>query len=126
MLDYLRTAPSPLGENPIPYTPTSIKTLLQRLRPYNLTKAEVLMIMNHRPTTVAALNTIVEELEQRFEDEAMQEEMVAIIIEVLGSPDASAEAEKMTKTAKDARDAKEKEIEESQQNEEEMEVDSWL
>jgi hypothetical protein len=121
MLDYLRTAPSPLGETPIPYTPNSIKTLLQRLRPYNLTKAEVLMIMNHRPTTVAALNTIVEELEQRFEDEAMQEEMVAIIIEVLGSPDASAEAEKMTKTAKDAR---EKRTEELHENGEGMEVDS--
>jgi len=91
--EYLRTnhLHSPLGSNPIPYTDTTIRTLLERLRPYDLTKAEFIMIMNLRPKHVAALHTVIEEMEERFPDEATQQEIVEIILEVLGSPDDRAE-----------------------------------
>ncbi|KAI9746026.1 MAG: hypothetical protein M1818_000707 [Claussenomyces sp. TS43310] len=105
LLDYLRKAPSPLGERPVPYNSNTIRTLLSRLRIYDLTKAEVLMILNHRPTKVAALNTIVEELEQRFPQHSDQIDIVQIIVEVLGSPDQEAELQAMTDAAKDARQA---------------------
>lgn len=42
------------------------------------------MILNLRPASVAALNTVIEEMPERF-DENQQEEMVNIIAEVLGS-----------------------------------------
>jgi len=61
------------------------------------------MIMNLRPTQIAALNTVVEELEQRFPDEAVQQEIVDTITDVLGSPDGEAERQAMTDSAKDAR-----------------------
>jgi uncharacterized membrane-anchored protein YjiN (DUF445 family) len=46
------------------------------------------MILNLRPASVAALNTVIEEMAERFSDE-QQEEMVAIISEVLGQFDAA-------------------------------------
>lgn len=46
------------------------------------------MILNLRPASVAALNTVIEEMAERFNDE-QQEEMVNIILEVLGQFDAS-------------------------------------
>jgi hypothetical protein len=44
------------------------------------------MILNHRPAKPENLNTMVQELEQRFTDEE-QLEIVQIIAEVLGKPD---------------------------------------
>jgi hypothetical protein len=41
------------------------------------------MILNLRPATTAALNTVLEDMTDRYTDE-QQEEMVAIIAEVLG------------------------------------------
>jgi hypothetical protein len=52
------------------------------------------MIINLRPTNVINLNTLVEELEVRFSDE-QQEEIVAIIVEVLGKSDWQAEKQAM-------------------------------
>lgn len=49
------------------------------------------MILNLRPASVAALNTVIEEMAERFSDE-QQEGMVNIILEVLGQFDASANA----------------------------------
>lgn len=49
------------------------------------------MILNLRPASVAALNTVIEEMAERFNDE-QQEEMVNIILEVLGQFEASANA----------------------------------
>lgn len=46
------------------------------------------MILNLRPASVAALNTVIEEMAERFSDE-QQEEMVNIILEVLGQFEAS-------------------------------------
>jgi hypothetical protein len=48
------------------------------------------MIINLRPASVAALNTVVEEMSERF-DEEQQEAMVSIIAEVLGQFPASEE-----------------------------------
>lgn len=50
------------------------------------------MILNLRPASVAALNTVVEEMTERF-DETQQEEIVNIIAEVLGSFPQEAEQE---------------------------------
>lgn len=49
------------------------------------------MILNLRPASVAALNTVIEEMAERFNDE-QQEEMVNIILEILGQFEASANA----------------------------------
>lgn len=60
------------------------------------------MILNLRPASVAALNTVIEEMSERFSDE-QQEEMVAIILEVLGQfeaaqPDANGNADEATES----------------------------
>ncbi|KAJ4125472.1 hypothetical protein NW768_009091 [Fusarium equiseti] len=90
LLQYLRTNPGPLSQEPLPYTEGCISKLLERLRPYNLAKGEVVMIINLRPASVAALNTVVEDMSERF-DEEQQEAMVNIIAEVLGQFPASEE-----------------------------------
>jgi RNA polymerase Rpb4 len=48
-----------------------------------LTKAELLMIFNLHPQNLGLLDCVVEELDGRFPEE-QQEEMLAIITEVLG------------------------------------------
>lgn len=83
LLQYMRTNPNPLSQNPLTYTQDSISQLLERLRPYNLAKGEVVMLINLRPASVAALNTIIEDMTERF-DEEQQEAIVAAIAEVLG------------------------------------------
>lgn len=65
--------------------------LLERLRPYDLSKGEVVMILNLRPANVVALNVIVEDMADRF-DEAQQEELVTIITDVLGAFEPAEEA----------------------------------
>lgn len=83
ILQYFATRPGPLSQEPITYTPECIAQLLERLRPYDLTKAEIIMLFNHRPETIATLNTIVEDLEERFSAED-QEALIGIVIDVLG------------------------------------------
>ncbi|KAJ3472259.1 hypothetical protein NLG97_g11144 [Lecanicillium saksenae] len=95
LLQYLRTAPSPLSQTPITYTPACIKTLIQRLQPFELSKGEVVMILNLRPCSVAALNTVLEDMGDRY-TETEQEQLVTIISEVLGQfdePEAQEEAD---------------------------------
>ncbi|KOS21838.1 DNA-directed RNA polymerase III subunit rpc9 [Escovopsis weberi] len=94
LIQYLQTHPSPLSQAPPAYTPKSIAQLLARLAPYELSKGEVVMIVNLRPASVAALNTVIEDMGERFGDEE-QEQMVAIVAEVLGEfpPGAGAGAE---------------------------------
>jgi hypothetical protein len=77
------------------------------------------MIMNLRPTKPENLNTIIEEMEGRFDDD-QQMAIVAAIAEVLGKPDGEAERQAMTDNAKEAR--KEKSDMESKQ-EEVMDID---
>ncbi|PNP40416.1 hypothetical protein TGAM01_v205006 [Trichoderma gamsii] len=91
LIQYLQSYPNPLSQKPSAYTPNCISQLLERLSPYELSKGEVVMILNLRPASVAALNTVIEEMAERFNDE-QQEEMVNIILEVLGQFEASANA----------------------------------
>ncbi|KAI1424785.1 HRDC-like protein [Xylaria sp. FL1777] len=83
MLKYFETFPGPLSQKPLPYDVASIPVLLKRLQPYNITKGECIMIVNMRPTTSPALNAVLEEMEGRFDDQ-QQEEIINIIVEVLG------------------------------------------
>ena len=103
LLDYFHEAPSPLGSKPFPYNERTIRTLLERLRPWDFTKAEILMILNLRPTKPENLNTIVEEMEVRFPGDDLQFEIVGVIAEVLGKPDGEAERQAMSENAKEAR-----------------------
>jgi hypothetical protein len=103
LLDYFQEAPSPLGSKPFPYNESTIRTLLERLRPWDFTKAELLMIMNLRPTKPENLNTIVEEMEERFPGDELQLEIVREIASVLGRPDGVAETQAMANNAKAAR-----------------------
>lgn len=83
VIDQLRTQPDPLGQRPITYDATSIGRLVERLRDYDLTKGETIMIINLRPDNPAVLAACVEDAESRF-DEEKQHEILAIIEEVLG------------------------------------------
>ena len=60
------------------------------------------MVMNLRPSKPENLNTIVEEMEERFSDDT-QKEIVRVITEVLGKPDGEAERQAMSDNAKEAR-----------------------
>ncbi|CAG9979266.1 unnamed protein product [Clonostachys byssicola] len=91
-LDWLRLAPSPLSQTPTTYHADSIPTLLERLRPYDLTKGELIMILNLRPCSVPALNTTIEDMEVRFTED-QQMEILTIITEVLGQFDPPEETE---------------------------------
>jgi len=75
------------------------------------------MILNLRPTKPENLNTIVEEMEERFPGDELQNEIVGVIAEVLGRPDGEAERQAMTDNAKEARK------EQLDRQEENMEVD---
>lgn len=79
----MRTDPSPLSQQPVTYSPECIGQLVERLRPYDLSKGEIVMILNLRPASMAALNTIIEDRSDRFSED-QQEEMVNIVAEVLG------------------------------------------
>ncbi|KAG5944789.1 hypothetical protein E4U59_006882 [Claviceps monticola] len=83
LLQYLRTEPNPLSQQPLAYTPDCIAQLLEKLRPYELSKGEVVMLLNLRPASVAGLNTIIEDMSERFSEE-QQEDMVNIVTQVLG------------------------------------------
>jgi len=57
--------------------------LFKALAQYDLTKAELLMILNLRPQNSSVLDVVVEELDDRFSEET-QQEILAAITEVLG------------------------------------------
>ncbi|KAL7810973.1 RNA polymerase Rpb4 domain-containing protein [Trichoderma aethiopicum] len=101
LIQYLQSHPNPLSQKPSTYTPDCISRLLERLSPYELSKGEVVMILNLRPASVAALNTVIEEMAERFSDE-QQEEMVAIISDVLGQFPAGQGNENETSDAAEA------------------------
>jgi len=116
----LKEAPSPLGSVPFPYNENTIRELLEKLREFKFTKAEIIMIMNIRPTKPENLNTIIEEMEDRFPSDEQQMRIVSLIAEVLGMPDGKAEKQAMVDNA---RTRKEQEDQEAQELEE-MDVES--
>ena len=59
---------------------------MQRLKPYDLTKGELLMVLNLRPSDLGFLDCVVEECDERFTGE-QQQEIIGVIAEVLGEPE---------------------------------------
>ncbi|KAF4301488.1 hypothetical protein SLS57_001192 [Botryosphaeria dothidea] len=70
------------------YRSEAIRALYVKTREagFEIEKAEMLMIFNLRPKSLAELDTIMEELDSRY-DEAKQEELLAIVKECLGPLD---------------------------------------
>ncbi|TVY56221.1 DNA-directed RNA polymerase III subunit rpc9 [Lachnellula cervina] len=97
LLEYFREAPSPLACQPIPYNDGTIRTLLKELRRWEITKGEVIMMLNLRPTTLENLNSIIQEMEGRFGEED-QTGILDVITRVLGKPDGDAERQAMADT----------------------------
>ncbi|KAL2258140.1 hypothetical protein VTK26DRAFT_8676 [Humicola hyalothermophila] len=100
VMTYLKEKPSPLEkqEEKQSYNAAVIPRLLEQLReanlPSELTKGELLQILNLRPTSSALLSTAIEDMEERFtEDE--QNRIVDIIVGVLGRDDEPEGAEGM-------------------------------
>ncbi|MCJ1244803.1 hypothetical protein MMC30_002003 [Trapelia coarctata] len=87
LTDYL--SPSASEQSPLPpysppaYTPAKIKNLIVRLKGYNLTKAELLMITNLKPEDLGFLDCVVEECDLRFSAEE-QEEILRVVGECIG------------------------------------------
>lgn len=89
LMDYLRTPPSPLAP-PSKYTPNTIRELFTALRPYHLTKAELLMILNLRPQNVGVLDTIIEEMDDRFKN-GEEQDILRLVGDVLGRDEVNGE-----------------------------------
>ncbi|KAI1174535.1 HRDC-like protein [Nemania sp. FL0916] len=83
MLKYFDTSPNPLSQKPLKYDVDAIPVLLKKLRPYKISKGECIMVVNMRPSNTATLNAVLEDMENRFNEE-QQEAIINIIIEVLG------------------------------------------
>ncbi|KAH8670441.1 RNA polymerase Rpb4-domain-containing protein [Tricladium varicosporioides] len=102
VLDYLGEAPSPLGSDPFPYNERTISNLLKALRSWDITKGEMIMILNLRPTKPENLHVVVQQIEDRFSEED-QNRILKAISNVLGQPDGEAEREAVNENAKEAR-----------------------
>ena len=82
-------SPPPTSRSPIPryqnrpYSDAAVRALVAALRPYNLTKSEVLMVVNLRPEELGLLDCVVEECDERFTAER-QDEILKVIGDVLG------------------------------------------
>ncbi|KAK3170650.1 hypothetical protein OEA41_002732 [Lepraria neglecta] len=90
--------PPPDSRSPIPryqqphYSDQTIRTLVTRLQAFNLTKSEVLMVLNLRPQELTLLDCVVEECDERFTQER-QEEILRIVQEVLGGEENGVDGE---------------------------------
>jgi hypothetical protein len=65
------------------YSAPKISGLLRALEKFKLTKAELIMMVNLRPTELGLLDAVVEELDERF-DEGQQKEICALVGRWLG------------------------------------------
>jgi len=98
VVHYLTMKPGPLArqEETHDYKEDSILRLLEKIREAKfksqLVKAEVLAILNLRPTSLPILATAIEQMDDRFEEHE-QEKLVEIIIEVLGRDPPSEEGQ---------------------------------
>jgi hypothetical protein len=59
---------------------------MQAISGYSLEKGELLQIINERPTTVAELDCIIEEMDTRFSDEQGQEILAIVIAQLPPRP----------------------------------------
>ncbi|CAI8002800.1 DNA-directed RNA polymerase III subunit RPC9, partial [Geodia barretti] len=53
--------------------PTCIENFLKAIAPFNLTKAEKLQLVNLRPMSQVELQLIIEEIDERFSDNKIEE-----------------------------------------------------
>ncbi|KAI1376025.1 HRDC-like protein [Hypoxylon crocopeplum] len=83
VLQYFEAPPGPLSQKPLPYDASAIPVLIQRLRQYQITKGEFIMLLNVRPSNIPALNIVIEDMEDRFNSD-QQQEILDITIEILG------------------------------------------
>ncbi|KAF3766310.1 hypothetical protein M406DRAFT_339562 [Cryphonectria parasitica EP155] len=83
VLEYLKTSPNPFSQQPITYNGFTINRLVDRLHNYDLTKGEMIMILNVRPENLAILSSCIEDFMTRFTED-QQQEIQTIIEEVLG------------------------------------------
>ncbi|KAJ9144846.1 hypothetical protein NKR19_g6273 [Coniochaeta hoffmannii] len=96
VLAYLQTPPSPLAkqEQTHQYDANVVTRLLEGLANANLNqdlaKGEVLMILNLRPSSIAVLSTVIEDMEERFSDDE-QAAILEVIAQVLGRDETSGE-----------------------------------
>lgn len=63
MKDYLETTAAKT------HTVQDIDNLMASLAPYNIEKAELLQIINERPNSIVELDSIIEEMDLRFDDD---------------------------------------------------------
>jgi hypothetical protein len=77
------------------------------------------MMLNLRPTKLENLNTIIQEMQDRFPDEE-QEKILAVITKVLGRPDGEAERQKMADNTEMEKARERKEQTELEQKEQVM------
>ncbi|GBN12495.1 DNA-directed RNA polymerase III subunit RPC9 [Araneus ventricosus] len=59
-------------------TPESVRNFLTAIQPYSLTKAEKLQLLNMRPTSLVEIQLLIEESEERFNEDQMNEILAAI------------------------------------------------
>ncbi|KLU81686.1 hypothetical protein MAPG_00770 [Magnaporthiopsis poae ATCC 64411] len=83
VIQYCQTYPNPLSQQPSAYDQDSIATLVERLAEFGLSKGEVLMIINLRPTELPGLYVCVEEMAERYSAD-QQSRMLDIVVQVLG------------------------------------------
>ncbi|KAI1411164.1 RNA polymerase Rpb4-domain-containing protein [Hypoxylon sp. FL1857] len=100
VLQYLESPPGPLSQKPLPFDTTAIPELIKRLRDYDISKGECIMILNIRPSNIPILNTVIEDMEDRFNGD-QQQEILDIIAEVLGQFPQEAEGEAVMETTED-------------------------
>lgn len=65
-------------------TPEGIELFLQKVMHFDLTEAEILQIINTRPNGPPVLYTIIEDCDERYDDDKM-DELLQIIHETVGS-----------------------------------------
>lgn len=91
----MKTPPSPLvnQEKTHQYSADIVTRFITRLDDCNLNqelaKGEILMILNIRPSSIAVLSTIIEDMEERFSDDE-QAAILEAITEVLGHDEPAA------------------------------------
>ncbi|KAK8190332.1 RNA polymerase Rpb4-domain-containing protein [Phyllosticta capitalensis] len=100
----LTAAGSPLSDPHGRYSSAAFRELFTRTKDagFSIEKAELLMILNLRPKSLAELDTIMEELDSRYGEEK-QEELLAIVKECLGPVEEGGMAVDVESEATDAK-----------------------
>lgn len=100
VLQYFESPPAPLSQKPLPFDTTAIPELIKKLRGYDISKGECIMILNIRPSNIPVLNTVIEDMEVRFNGD-QQQEILDIIAEVLGRFPQEPEGDAVMETTED-------------------------